>query len=114
VEDWEKDPYKGNHQEITQKLFTWMVDEGLVKPSHELLLAPEKERRKFVEDTLRNYIERDRKGFSMSFKKILADMSPAGAEGAAKVPATAAAEVLEENKPAQKRVSRRQGQGEEA
>lgn len=114
VETWEKDPYKGSNQEITQKMFAKMVDERLVKPSHELLLAPEKERRDFVETTVRAYAQRDPKAFNVMFKSTIAEVLAPKPKQVDKKQADEAVEgeVVEENKPAQKRVSRRQSGAE--
>ncbi|GEM_PF-3896414 len=109
-ENWLEDPYKGKNLTISQALFARMVDERKVKASPELLLAPEKERREFVVNTVKDFASRERKAFNAMLKGVLAEAGataekPLVEEAVAAQPAVV--EGVEEQVAAHKRVSRR-------
>jgi len=115
-ETWLQDPAKGKNLTLSQKVFAKMVDDRKVQASPELLLAPEKERREFVIQTVKDYSEANPKSFYLMLKSVLAEMAapqpvPAISQAAVKSTPSGATDMLSSDfgdvKPAQKRVSRR-------
>ncbi len=68
---WQKDPSKKKHREFGQKLFVKMVNDGLISVSADLYVAPEKERRAYMAQSIRDFAEKDRPAFNAILKKVV-------------------------------------------
>jgi hypothetical protein len=68
-EAWQKAPFNRKNRELSQSLFTRMVDDGLISAPAELYMASEKERRTYVVQSILDFAEKDRSAFNAILKE---------------------------------------------
>jgi hypothetical protein len=71
---WQEAPKK--HKELSRQVFARLVEAGTVSVSHELYLAPEKDRWDHIVKAIRDFAEKDRQAAIAIVKEVLAASSP--------------------------------------
>jgi hypothetical protein len=64
------------HKELSRQMFARLVEAGTVSVSHELYLAPEKDRWDHIVKAIRDFAEKDRQAAIAIVKEVLAASSP--------------------------------------
>lgn len=85
---WMAAPDRFDNRAFGTKLYTALVNHGMVTPPPELLLAPERERRAFAQQAIRESAARDPQGFGVLLAEVV--------QPQAKAEAAPEAEVLED------------------
>ena len=75
-QDWQAAPRKRKHRELTQKLFTRLVEDGVVSVPSEIYVASAKKRKNYVVQAIRDFAEKDRPAFNVILKQVLASPAP--------------------------------------
>lgn len=76
---WMAAPNRINNRGFGNKLYAALVTEGLIAPPAELLLAPERERRAFANQAIRETAAREPEAFDAVLASVLAPAAPAPA-----------------------------------